>query len=263
MTELKSKPLIEPGAIYLGVNASGQAPQNGEPPEFGIYPIGERFVSVVSEYIADHRNDKGRTTLNAALIQDIGRPITKDDLNGLSLDAVSGSHDLFKSIFMAAFMNSKSGFSEVSKQEFATAYLKAAEQPAALGMFSYVALTSAIALSKDKTNDAMTIVGKMASKIWNSDEYRGEFKLSAKEFTVNEFAANPFTVEEIRALPFVLGQFKEIYAEVEHNHAIHAQACVGKLRSAGYDLAADVILENFPEKAAKPVSKHDEPGFGM
>ena len=261
MTELKhSEPLVPKGSIYVDVNASGQAPQNGEPPEFGIYPVGQPFKSVISEYIANYRNDKNRTTLNNRDIQDLGRSVTKDDLNGLGLDAISGSHEMFKSSFTSAFMSSKTHFSEVSKQEFATAYLKAAEQPAALGMFAYVALTAATALNKDrdKNPDNLRTVGVMASKIWNSDEYRGQFLLSAKELTVNEFASNPFTVEEIKALPFALGQFKEIYAEVEHNHAVHAQSCADKLRSAGHDLTADAILDNLPEKTVTQARKHDD-----
>jgi hypothetical protein len=161
-------------------------------------------------------------------------------------------------------MGSPQAFSEVSKKEFATAYLKTVEQPRALGMFATIALSNVYSKTISGTTGpeqfaAQEVVGKLASRVWSLDtSYRGQYLLSAKEFTVKEFAAKPFTVEELKALPFLLGHHKEVYAEVKHDHAIHAQPCAEKLRSAGYEAAADVVLANAPEKAAKPVRKHDD-----
>jgi hypothetical protein len=161
---------------------------------------------------------------------------------------------------LKAIMSLSKAFSEVSRKDFSIAYLKAAEQPGALATFALVAL-GAVSLSTGDELDKTKYTNLLMEKLWGE---KGEFLISAKEFTVNEFASNPLTVDEIKALPFLLGHHQEVYAEVEHNHGAHAEACATKLRAAGYDFAADRILENRVQKVVKPArERDDEPSFGM
>jgi hypothetical protein len=257
-------PKIPADSMYYGLDQSQAHVTAGEPAEFGVYPKEQRHTSVVSEY---SRANKDCWIIKAPhdyvrKLPELKRPISSYDLQGLAFDAVSGDFTIFTNKPVQAIMGLKNAFAEVSKKEFATAYLKAAEQPAALGIFAFTALSARSALMPSGEDRTKLLVG-LSDRLWNmpTTSYRGDFALSAKEFTVNEFAANPLTVKEIKALPFLLGLHKEVYAEVDHDHAIHAESCSAKLRSAGYEFAADFIadfaLENQEEEVIKPKHKHD------
>lgn len=262
-------PTIPKDSIYESSDRALPFLKDGEPAEFGVYHKGQPFNSVVTEFFQQNQELIKNQRFTGKPNPVCEAPITKNDLAGLDFDAISGNYQMFTAKAVKLIMDSPKAFSEVSKKEFATAYLKAAEQPRALGMFAIIALSNLYAKNTKGTTAleefaAQETVGKLATKVWNiSDSYRGQYLLSAKEFTVKEFAANPFTVEELKALPFLLGQHKEVYAEVKHDHAIHAQSCAEKLRSSGFGVAADVVLENAPEKAVKPVRKHDDLSPGM
>lgn len=233
-----------------------------DPPEFGIYPKEQRHHSLITEYIVANKNffDRvgyGTSTCKAPTLK---RPINAYDIQGLSFDAVSGDNTMFMDKGLKTIMSLPGSFVEISRKDFATAYLKAAEQPGALATFALTAL-EAVSMSSPNDSKRLKYMALLVGKLWGN---KGEFLLSAKEFTVNEFSSNPLTVAEIKALPFLLGHHKEVYAQVEHSHGIHAKSCVTKLRSAGYDFAADRIVENEAQKEAKASrSRIDEESFGL
>jgi hypothetical protein len=261
-----SLPEIPPNSIYSGKNPATSNLLDGEPAEFGIYPEEQSYNSVVSAFFIKNRKyitDQKRTN-NPDPVLEV--PITKKDLVGLEFDAVSGDYQMFSAKPIKCIMDSPNAFSEISRKEFVSAYLKAAEQPQTVGFFAMTALTSVYAKNIMETNnfehqdEEMKKRGLFIDRIYNlkSDSFRGNFMFSAKEFTVNEFAQKPLTVEEIKAIPFLTGLYNEIYAEVEHNHGVHAQACADKMRSAGHDILAEAIELNIPARASKPVRKHGD-----
>ena len=258
-------PTIPKDSIYESSDRALPFLKDGEPEEFGVYHKGQPFNSVVTEFRHQHKaffidqkfTDKPNPVLET--------PITRNDLVGLDFDAISGNYEMFTIKTVKSIMDSPKAFSEVSKKEFVTAYLEAAEQPRAIGLFSLSALCSVYAKnnkenpSLDRDNSILKKFGLLIDRFYNlkSESFRGNYLFSAKEFTVNEFSSAPLTVEEIKALPFLVGLHKEIYAEVEHNHGVHAEACAAKMRSAGHELLAEAIELSNP-KVAKPVRKHDD-----
>ena len=253
---------IEQSSLYHGLDQSKAHLTPGEPEEFGIYPREQRHRSVITEYVTANADCFKAVAMGGYVrkFPDLKRPINSYDMQGLSLDAVSGDYTMFKDKALKTVMSLPNTFSEVSRKDFSISYLKAAEQPRALAAFALVALGS-VSMSTPDEYEKQRFMALLKGKIWG---HKGEFLISAKEFTVNEFASNPLTVDEIKALPFLLGQHQAVYAEVEHNHAVHAEACVTKLRTAGYDFAADCIIENQVQKVVKPTrERDDEPSFGM
>jgi hypothetical protein len=252
----------EESSFYNGLDQTKVHLTPGEPEEFGIYPKEQRHQSVVSAYASSNADCLTPTERGGYVrkLPELKRPINSYDLQGLNFDAVSGDFTMFKNNAVKAIMSLRNAFSEVSKKDFALAYLKASEQPRALATFAFVAL-GAVSLSTANDHEKTRLTGLLMGRLWSK---KGQFLVSAKEFTVNEFASNPLTVDEIKAIPFLLGLHQEVYAEVEHNHAVHAEACATKLRTAGYEFAADRILDNLVQKVVKPNrTRDDEPSFGM
>lgn len=253
---------IEKSSFYHGLDQTKAHLTPEDPPEFGIYPKEQRHHSLITEYVIANRDVFNRVGYGeyTRKAPDLKRPINSYDIQGLSLDAVSGDNTMFKDKGLKTIMSLPSSFLEISKKDFAAAYLKAAEQPGALATFALTAL-GAVSMSDPDDTKRLKYMELMVGKLWGN---KGEFLTSAKEFTVNEFASNPLTVDEIKALPFLLGHHQEVYAEVEHNHGVHAESCVTKLRTAGYDFAANLIVENQVQKEVKASrSLVDEASFGM
>lgn len=260
-------PEIPASSIYSGKNAEVPNLIQGEPAEFGIYPAGQPFNSVVTSFFKKHKSFINERFASSKASPVLDTPITKMDLSGLAIDAVSGNYQMFTVKSVRYILNSPNAFTEVSKKEFANAYLNAVEQPQVIGVFALTALSSAYSLKHKENKQVNSLSEEMVAKFnllisraynFAGDFHRGNFMFSSKEFTVSEFAQNPLTVEEIKALPFLTGLYNELYAEVEHNHGVHAEACAAKMRSAGHDTLADTIELNNPAKVTKPVRKHDD-----
>jgi hypothetical protein len=263
-----NKPIISKDSIYEYSNRT--APRvSGEPDEFGIYEKGQPYDSVLTRYLHEYKDFIKKNKNTNAPLPLFEKALIGNDVLALDLDAISGNYEMFTVRPLKALMDSPKAFSIISKQAFAQRYIDAVEQPKALGMFVLMAITTAYSIrtksteypeNKEVYDQQSPLIDRLCGM---GSSFRGNFLLSAKEFTINEFASNPLTVDELKAIPYLLGFHKEVYAEVKHNHGVHAQACAAKMRAAGHDVVADAIELNNPDKAVKPVRKHDDLSPGM
>jgi hypothetical protein len=275
MTSIKPSP--ESAKIYEGLDPTQDLSKVNGDPVFGFYPRPEAKTESFLIAFAKRSPNKCTDNYSKTPYPEFDRAITIDDLENLK--AAAAGQEIFVSSprLSAAVMNSSQAFSDVTKSEFAKAYVSAIQQPQCAGFYALVAISRRLSdvrvelgingVSASKPDHPLTAqMVALASVAYNlKDSNPSDFVMSGQYFRAAAWEAAPLTADEVLAMPFVLGEMPEVYAEVEHDLGRHAESCAKKLESAGHPEISAFITKKFELEAdvTKPQRKHEDPGLGM
>jgi hypothetical protein len=277
MTSIKPNPEI--AKIYEGLDPTQDLSKVNGDPVFGFYPRPE--AKTESFLIAFSKRSPNKFTDFRSKIPypEFDRAITIDDLENLKAAAAGQEIFVSSSRLALSVMNSSKAFSDVTKSEFAKAYVEAIQQPQCAGFYALVAISRRLSdvrgelglpgvsvLGNNPDNQFTARMVELASVAYNlKDSNPSDFVMSGQYFRAAAWEAAPLTADEVLAMPFILGEIPEVYAEVEHDLGRHAESCAKKLESAGYPEISAYITKKFELEAevTKPQRKHEDPGLGM
>jgi hypothetical protein len=270
--------------IYEGLDPTKDLSRVNGDPIFGFHPkIHDVPKSFLFDYAHSDRSGKGdhKDPISKLPYPQYDRAVTLDDIAGLQKAAANQEIFITSKRLSAAVMNSTRAFPEISKQDFAKAYVAAIQQPQCAGFYAVIAMGRHVVNARESAGigfggvnvakreeypELNKQVSELASVAYNhANSNPSNFLMSGQYFRAGDWEKAPLTADEILAMPFVLGEIPEVYAEVEHDLGRHAESCAKKLESAGYPEIAAYITQKFEldAVASKPQRKHEDPGFGM
>ena len=264
--------------IYDGLDPAQDLSKINGDPIFGFYPKpAEKTKSFLFEFVGRSPN-QCKEPRSKIPYPEFDRAITFDDIENLK--KATASQEIFASSprLSVAVMTSTMAFADVTKQEFAKAYVEAIQQPQCAGFYAIIAMSRKVMDVKDSLGigyvglerteypDLSRQIQELSSVAYSlKNANPSDFLTSGQYFRAGAWESAPLTAEELLAMPFVLGEMQDVYAEIEHDLGRHAESCAKKLESAGYPDVAAYIHKDLALKAevSKPQRKHEEPGLGM